>query len=66
MADLDPSPTLDEVKENFLGTIQVPRTAETYRWALGAFVRFVRETSYAGYDAKEAAPYSTEYGGGRW
>ena len=43
MADLDPSPTLDEVKEKFLGTIQVPRTAETYRWALGAFVRFVGE-----------------------
>ena len=57
MADSDPSPTLDEVKEKFLETILVPRTAETYRWALAAFIRFIEATTYAGYDAEEAAPF---------
>jgi site-specific recombinase XerD len=35
------SPTLEEAQERFLATIQAKRTADTYRWALNAFQRFV-------------------------
>jgi site-specific recombinase XerD len=35
-------PTLDEAQGQFLATIQTQRTAETYRWALNAFRRFVQ------------------------
>ena len=36
-------PTLDEAQEQFLATIQTHSTAETYRWALNAFQRFVQD-----------------------
>ena len=36
-------PTLDEAQGQFLATIQTHSTAETYRWALNAFRRFVQE-----------------------
>jgi site-specific recombinase XerD len=39
------SPTLEEAQERFLATIQARRTADTYRWALNAFRRFVGETT---------------------
>jgi site-specific recombinase XerD len=35
-------PTLGEAQEKFLATLQTQSTAETYRWALNAFRRFVR------------------------
>jgi site-specific recombinase XerD len=35
------SPTLLEAQETFLATIQAPSTAQTYRWALSAFGRFL-------------------------
>jgi site-specific recombinase XerD len=49
MAETVHSPTLDEVRTQFLETIQTPRTVDTYRWALAALQRFVEETGYAGY-----------------
>lgn len=36
-------PTIDEAQEQFLTTIQTRSTAETYRWALNAFRRFVQD-----------------------
>ncbi len=57
MTQPDHSPTLEEVQEQFLATIQAPRTADTYRWALKAFQRFVRETGYADYDREDTAPF---------
>ena len=53
------SPTLNSVQDEFLKTLQSPRTADTYRWALKAFSNFVEETGYAGYDpeAVHALPY---------
>ncbi len=36
-------PTLDEVQEQFLATVHAQTTAETYRWALKAFQRFIQE-----------------------
>lgn len=43
----DQSLTLEAAQEKFLGTVQTPRTAETYRWALAALQRFISETDYA-------------------
>ena len=37
------SPTLDEAQEQFLATLHAHKTAETYRWALKAFQRFLLE-----------------------
>jgi site-specific recombinase XerD len=37
------SPTLKEAEEQFLATIQAPRTAQTYRWALNAFGRHLED-----------------------
>jgi site-specific recombinase XerD len=54
------SPTLHELQEEFLGTIQTPRTADTYRWALNALDRLLEETDYAGTgdsDANGRAPF---------
>lgn len=36
-------PTLDEAQEQFLATLQTRSTADTYRWALKALLRFVEE-----------------------
>ena len=36
-------PTLEEAQDQFLATIQTQSTAETYRWALNSFRRFVQE-----------------------
>jgi len=44
------SPTLDDAQARFLATIRIPRTAETYRWALQAFQRFLAETVYADHE----------------
>jgi integrase/recombinase XerD len=35
-------PTLDTARDQFLVTIQTKRTADTYRWALNAFLGFVQ------------------------
>jgi integrase/recombinase XerD len=43
MTDETHFPSLDEAQRQFLATIQTPRTAETYRWALNAFQRFFQE-----------------------
>jgi len=56
-------PLLDSAHMQFLATIQTPSTAETYRWALKAFHRFVQEhvESFDGStDKEEAAPCSTD------
>lgn len=42
---------LEALTQQFLATIQAPSTAATYRWAMTAFLRFVEETSYAGWAA---------------
>jgi len=60
MTEADHPPTLEEVQEQFLTTIQAPRTADTYRWALKAFQRFVEETGYADYDQEDTAPFPIE------
>ncbi len=46
MADTNQAPTLNDLTEQFLGTIQAERTESTYRWALAAFQRFIQETGY--------------------
>jgi integrase/recombinase XerD len=45
-------PTLNQNCEQFLGTIQTERTADTYRWALNAFERFA-VGHYAPADAQD-------------
>ena len=63
MAENKPSPTLEELAEQFLGTIQTARTADTYRWALNAFRRFVGESAYGGQEPAEGEsplPFSIE------
>jgi integrase/recombinase XerD len=57
------APALAEMEEQFLGTIKTPRTADTYRWALAAFRRFVEESGYAGEPPAEGEsplPFSVE------
>jgi site-specific recombinase XerD len=51
----DPSPALGDAQARFLAAVAAPRTAETYRWALAAFDRFVAETGYAGCAAQDVA-----------
>ncbi len=51
------SPTLHELQEEFLATIQTPRTADTYRWALNALSRLIEETDYAGVADDKKAPF---------
>jgi site-specific recombinase XerD len=53
------TPTLQQAEERFLDTIQAPRTAKTYRWALAAFRRFLQATEYAGYQQEEQSPSPT-------
>jgi site-specific recombinase XerD len=53
------APTLQRAEEAFLETIQAPRTANTYRWALAAFRRFLQETDYAGDQQEEQSPFPT-------
>jgi site-specific recombinase XerD len=53
MIETDDPPTLPTTIEQFLATVQAPRTADTYRWALNAFQRFIDETHYADYDQEE-------------
>ena len=55
MTETTPSPTLEETQRRFLAGVSEPTTAETYRWALIAFHRFVEETDYAGYDQEDAS-----------
>jgi integrase/recombinase XerD len=57
MSETDSPPTLEDLQEQFLTTIQTPRTAATYRWAVTALLRFIEETSYAGYTADDQAPF---------
>jgi site-specific recombinase XerD len=57
MSRIDHSPTLDEARGQFLATIQTPRTADTYRWALNALQRFLTETRYAGWDEDDALSF---------
>ncbi|HIQ06049.1 MAG TPA: hypothetical protein EYH31_10270 [Anaerolineae bacterium] len=57
MAEADHSPTMEEAQSRFLATIQVPRTADTYRWALSALQRFIEETGYAGHDKEDGASF---------
>ncbi len=47
-------PTLADVQDQFLETLQAPRTADTYRWALAALSRFIEDTHYAGHGAGDA------------
>jgi site-specific recombinase XerD len=47
------SPTLSEAQEAFLATIQVPRTAQTYQWALSAFRRFLEDAETGDQDQSE-------------
>ena len=56
MTKTNHSPTLEAMQEQFLATIQVPRTADTYCWALTALQRFIEETGYVGYDQGDAVP----------
>ena len=56
-------PTLPQMQEQFLGTIQAPRTAATYRWALGALQRFIEDTGYIGYcleDDNDTLPFPNQ------
>jgi integrase/recombinase XerD len=53
MVETGDAPTLPRAMAQFLATIQVPRTADTYRWALDSFQRFIEETRYAGYDRED-------------
>ncbi|MGD8517176.1 MAG: tyrosine-type recombinase/integrase [Anaerolineae bacterium] len=56
-------PTLSQMQEQFLGTIQAPRTAATYRWALGALQRFIEDTGYIGYcleDDNDTLPFPVD------
>jgi integrase/recombinase XerD len=49
----DESPsTLEDLQERFLMTIQAPKTAATYRWAVTALLRFIEDTGYAGFIGK--------------
>jgi site-specific recombinase XerD len=57
MAENSHSPTLHEAQEEFLATIQTPRTADTYRWALRALTRLIAETEYAGSPQDGEAPF---------
>lgn len=56
MAEIEDPPTLLTTMAQFLATVQAPRTADTYRWALNAFQRFIEETQYADYDQKDGVP----------
>ncbi len=60
MAGNTHSPTLQEMQEEFLATIQTPRTADTYRWALNAFSRLITETDYAGSLEEGQPPFSVK------
>lgn len=60
MSEETGSPTLNSVQDEFLKTLQSPRTADTYRWALKAFSNFVEETGYAGYDPEASVPFPVE------
>jgi site-specific recombinase XerD len=60
MAKNTHSPTLREMQEEFLTTIQTPRTADTYHWALNALNRLIAETEYAGAAQDGAAPFSAK------
>lgn len=51
---------LSDAQRQFLDTIQSPRTAETYGWALAALLRFIEETGYAGYKPDGQAPFPVE------
>jgi integrase/recombinase XerD len=53
MTDKNPSPTFEQMQSQFLATIQTSRTADTYRWALSAVDRFIRETGYAGHEQED-------------
>ncbi len=44
------SRSLGALTQQFLDTIQAPSTADTYRWALAAFQKFVAEVGYVGYE----------------
>lgn len=56
MAEENSIPTLPQAQEQFLVTILTPRTAATYRWALGALERFIEDTEYAGHSSTEDGP----------
>jgi site-specific recombinase XerD len=60
MSKEDGSPTLDSVQAEYLNTLQSPRTADTYRWALRCFGCFVEETGYAGHDPEAGTPFPVE------
>ena len=57
MAETDHPPTLLDTKEQFLRTIQTPRTASTYRWALNAFQRFIEDTNYGDFETQATYPF---------
>jgi integrase/recombinase XerD len=61
MNKIESSPTLEDAQEQFLSTIQAPRTAATYRWAIAALDRFVAETNYAGHAPDETEPFLVEW-----
>ncbi len=58
------SPTLNQAQDQFLATLHGHRTAETYRWALKAFQRFVLEhygNGESDANADKAHAYPTEH-----
>ena len=63
MAEKKHYPTLDQAQEQFLATLHAPSTAETYRWALKAFQRFVQghvQTHDSGTDSAGTFPCPTD------
>jgi integrase/recombinase XerD len=57
MSESEPSPALQDLQKQFLNTIQAPRTAATYRWAIAALLRFVSDTGYAASSPENSDPF---------
>lgn len=54
----DGSAVLAALTQQFLATIEAPTTADTYRWALAAFERFVVDTNYG--DCSDLSSFPAE------
>src|SRR3712207_2925190 len=54
--DMSLSPTLDDLRAQFLATISNPRTASAYRWALTALEACLVQTHYADYAGEGPLP----------
>jgi integrase/recombinase XerD len=60
MSETESPPALEKLQEQFLSTIQAPRTAATYRWAITALLRFIADTGYTGCTSEDCSPFSVE------